>query len=950
VLDIGVLGPVVACREGAQLPLRGGRQRALLAALAVDAGAVVPGDVLVERVWGDRLPANAANALQQQVLKLRRVVGDSAIAFAPPGYRLATQPDALDAARFEHLVATARGRAERHPAETVRLVDEALALWRGPAYADLAYEDWAAVEAARLDELRREAEELRVEALMRSGRNTDAIHALEGLVRENPLRERVHAFRMLALYRDGRQAEALAAYTTARTTIVEQLGVEPGRQLRALHERVLRQDPALDDAPVSRASPAAASSRGGPALIGRDAELADVRRLVIDERERLVTLTGPGGVGKTTLARAVAAELALTRDPPPAFVELAAVQEPAAVVAAIADALELTGAETPDAVAAAVGDRPFVVVLDNFEHLTGSASAVAALLDAAPRCQAVVTSRIPLRTEGEVVVTLAPLTLPPAVTGLTPAQLTAASSAARLFVERARVADPRFELDAANADTVTRVCRALDGLPLALELAAARLRHVSLAELERRLDRRLAVLTRGSPDAPARHRSLRAAIDVSHELLEPDARAVFARLAAFTGSASLEAIEAVCGDGVAALDGLSALIEGNLVARRELRGRSRYEMLETIAEYAREQLARSGEAGVAYERLTAHLLELVEGATGGRLYTIDPPVFDALAEEHANFVAAIARAVEAGDGVTALRIATAMGPHWHRHGHRREGIRWIRAGLALAAGAPASLRARALAYEGALGADLPAPVDDARATLLEAHRLAEEIGDLRAELVAAGGLGIFGLRRGELDAAAAWLERVLAIARRSGDRGLEAFALSDLAYSDLLAGRVDVARARCEEALELAREQGLAAVQAFSATNLAIALLERGETREAAARAHDALACALTTTELEAAAHALGCLAAGLCRLREDDLALRLMGATDALSERLGIDLQPLEARHRTETLASLRERIDAASFDREWAIGRRTQPEEALELVAARERTAAGTTGSRAG
>jgi DNA-binding SARP family transcriptional activator len=323
-LEIGVLGPVTARVDGEELGVAGARQRALLIALAVDAGRLVPTDVLVERVWNGDLPARPDNALQQQVLKLRRALGESAVAFEPPGYRLAVEPEAVDATRFEQLVERARGIAGADPQGAEAALAEALALWRGPALAEAAYRDWAAGESARLDELRVQAQELRLEAIVASGRPSEAIGDLEQLVRSEPLRERLWSLLILALYRAGRQADALATFTQARTRLVEDLGVEPSAELRRLHQQVLGQDPALEVASSGARAvalparppalpPPLARHLGGAPFVGRGPELellaASWRRARGGEVTS-VLISGPPGAGKTRLAAEHARALA----------------------------------------------------------------------------------------------------------------------------------------------------------------------------------------------------------------------------------------------------------------------------------------------------------------------------------------------------------------------------------------------------------------------------------------------------------------------------------------------------------------------------------------------------------------------------------------------------------------------------------------------------------------
>jgi hypothetical protein len=435
---------------------------------------------------------------------LRKALGADRIVTRPPGYVLRVEPDELDARRFERLVADGD-------------FPGALALWRGPALADVADERFAQTEAARLEEARLAALESRIAADLDRGADAELVGELEALVAAHPHRERLRAHRMLALYRSGRQAEALAAYREARAAL-DELGLEPSAELRALERRILAQDPGLDPTPAPRTTP---STR----LVGRELDVAAVAALVGREATGLVTITGPGGVGKTALARAVAEEVGVT-----AIVELASAETTEAVVTAIAQAVDADvdpARDTFDVVVDALaGGR--TVVLDNLEQVEGAAELVGELLDRAPGLRILATSRRRLRLAAERDYRLRPLEIP-AATDRTVEELAAVASV-DLYVARARAVVAGFTLSDANASSVARICRLVDGLPLGVELAAARIRVLGPAQTAERLGEGIALLRRRAPDAPARQQSVRAAIDWSYRLLGDDERRCFRAL------------------------------------------------------------------------------------------------------------------------------------------------------------------------------------------------------------------------------------------------------------------------------------------------------------------------------------------------------------------------------------------------------------------------------------
>ena len=529
-MDFAILGPLRVGGPAGPIELPAAKQRSLLAALllAHREEAVAPAR-LIDVLWGEEPPATAAKALQVHISRLRRALGpDDRIVTRASGYAIALEPGELDLERFESLVA--RARAAGQPQEASALLGEALALFRGPPLADAPLLGPAAAEAGRLADLRLAVLEERIDADLAAGADAALVGELEALAAEHPYRERLHGQLMRALYRAGRQADALDAFRRVRGSLVEDLGLDPGRELQQLEAAILAHDPSLDvDEPAGAPEPPPLPSPLTP-LLGREAEVEAAAALLGDPAVRLVTLTGPGGIGKTRMALELASRTAERYGDGARFVPLAAIDAAVRVVPAIAQALGVV-----DDLAEHLASRELLLVVDNLEQVLDAAPDLAALLATAPRVTLLATSRAPLRIAGERELAVSPLAREPAV---------------ELFVTRARALGARVE----PGPDVERICDRLDRLPLAIELAAARSKLLSPAAILDRLERRLDLLSSGPRDAPARQQTLRAAIGWSYDLLDPPVQRLFAELGVFVGGWTLEAAEAVCGPDV--LDGL----------------------------------------------------------------------------------------------------------------------------------------------------------------------------------------------------------------------------------------------------------------------------------------------------------------------------------------------------------------------------------------------------------
>ncbi|KAA6215305.1 AfsR/SARP family transcriptional regulator [Streptomyces albofaciens JCM 4342] len=737
-MRFGVLGPVeVWAADGRPVRVPERKVRALLAALLAHQGRPVGTARLIDALWDERLPTNPAGALQAKVSQLRRALetagpgGRALVAARPPGYQLDVAADAVDAGRFAALTARAYGSPD--PGERAALLTEALGLWRGPAFAGCGDAPFVRAAAGRLEEQRLTALEEQAAARLELGEHGPLAGELAELVARHPLRERLCALHLRALYGTGRQGEALAAYAALRERLAEELGVDPGPELTALHQAMLEQDPGLaggsrGEQEAERRPPARTATGARPAasprtnlptaltgLVGRDAAVRDVRALL--EAGRLVTLTGPGGVGKTRLALEAAQRLA---DDPAGFpdgvllVELAALGRPggaeggrtaARTAAELAEAVLAVlgvreGAASGPAVerlAGAVRDKRLLLLLDNCEHVVDAVAEVTAkLLAAAPGLRVLATSQELLGLAGERVRPVPPLDQADAVA---------------LFAARAAATAPGFTLDArdapgrSNAAAVADICRRLDGIPLALELAATRVRALGVRELSARLDDRFRLLSAGRRGAPPRQQTLRAMIDWSWELLTEDERAVLRRLAVHADGCTLRAAEEVCAGGgvrsgeVAAL--LARLVDRSLVVVAESPYGPRYRLLESVAAYCLEQLREAGEWEAVRRRHSVHHTSLAERAEPFLYGEGQREWLARLDAETANLRMALDSAVQEGAAERALRLVNALCWYWFLRGRLGEAGRALAMALDAAASSsvPDGLRLRAMVWQ-----------------------------------------------------------------------------------------------------------------------------------------------------------------------------------------------------------------------------------------------------------
>jgi predicted ATPase/DNA-binding SARP family transcriptional activator len=889
VADFRILGPLEV--EG--VPSLGGpKQRALLAQLLLSAGAPVPADRLVDEIWGERIPNGAGRSLEVYASRLRKAIVHTGaeIVRRGSGYELRLGPARVDADEFRALVEQGRAALAGAPTEAEARLREALELWRGPALADL---DGDA--GSRLDEERLAAAEDLAEAALRLGRHAELLPELERRVREEPLRERPRVQLMLALYRSGRQADALEVFREGRAAL-DALGLEPGAELREAERAILRQDASLEVEDPELRSRTRLPAPATP-LVGRKAEIDEVVS-VVREGVRLVTLTGPGGIGKTRLALAAAGELARDFRDGVRFVGLAPLGDPTLVRQTIADALEVPESE----LAAHVAERELLLVLDNFEHLLEAATGVTELLAAGPRLKVLATSRARLDLYGEHELPVPPLSR---------------EEATMLFVARARAARHGF----AGGEGVDELCDRFDRLPLALELVAARARDLSLPELLESAGLDLA--GPGGRDLPERQRTLRGAIAWSEAQLGEDEQGLFAALGVFAGGFQPDAVEAVW-PGAAAL--LPALVDASLVRRAE---GGRLRLLATVREYALDRLRERGDGAEVrrrhldyYARLAATLRLLGEGEVEAHARHV---------QERDNLRAALTFARESGDGEALLALVRDLSRFWYREAAFVEAAEWADAALAVA-DAPPLLRAQAL-RGAALNDWKMGELERAEARAREALALLESEDEEAERLGPLSILGAIAHYRGDHEAAARFYEEGADRARRLGELSFLSIALNNLAA--ILYGESEWERAgeRYAESLAAARELGSQELEAFAVSGVGSIAYRTGDLDLAGRSYREAIRLFAELGFSDRVAATCVGLAAVVKAAGDGDGGARLLGAAAGLRERAGTTPQPQEVADGEELRAELVSELGPDAFAAAFAAGE-AQPDEAVTLA----------------
>lgn len=812
-VQVDVLGPIRVLVDDREVDLGGPRSRALVARLALDADHPVSAATLVDDLWGADVPADAVNALQSVVSRTRRKLPAGSLESTPAGYVLRCS---VDAAEFERL------------ADAGRAVD-ALSLWRGEALADVLTFPFAPAAAARLSELRLSA----LEASLENRSDPGVIAELAELTTAHPYRDGFWRLHLTALVAHGRANEALTAYEGLRELLADELGADPSPELQALHLSILRGE-------TARPRRSSALPVGLTTFVGRDHAIADLTAAI--GTHRLVTILGPGGAGKTRLAIETARAAAEAFDDV-CLVELAPVTSGNDIVSTILSALGMLevsvidrrssrGTDERTRLNDALAEQRMLLILDNCEHLIDDVARVAEdVLTHAPRLVVLTTSREPLRILGEYVHPVEPLTQPAPTA--TPGEALE-SSAVQLFVQRAQAADPSFSLDEQTLPSVLEICSRLDGQPLAIELGAARLRSLGVDQVASRLSDRFRLLTGGSRTALPRHRTLRAVVEWSWDLLDDEERDLAERIAVFPGGVTAASAAAVFDDSTRTPELLEALADKSLLVPVKAET-PRFRMLETLREYGIEQLI---ERGIVQKVRTAHVDHFLAFAQERELDLRGPDQLEAFAAfdtERGNISAALRFAVDQQDRDRAVRMLATHGWYWATRNQDAEVLAWASQVAAIPGRADPSseIAVRILQIVAAMAAENRDVVDGYVDEILELWGTGEASGPYVDLAMAAidffGRLGgrtleppadpwtraaiklmrvVLMDNAGQLDGVAGTLDEAIETFRSIGDRWGLATSLGQRATLEGYAGDTQKAIATLEETMPLLEELG----------------------------------------------------------------------------------------------------------------------------------------------
>ncbi len=949
-MEFRVLGSLEVNHGGEPVSVGGPQRRTLLALLLTHVNEAVSADYLIDQLWGEEPPTAARKSLQSHVANLRNLLNvDGEVLWAqPPGYVLSLQPTQVDVLRFEILLRQASSKLDIDPEQASRELDEALALWRGGPFADVADESpTLRVDAARLSELRLTAREHRIQVELALGGHADVIPELERLTDQYPLREALWAWLMLALYRSGRQAEALASYQKARRLLAEELGIEPSAELQALEEQMLLHGPELEWTPPTDGPqpvpgkmpheshvgqpvnlPASVSS-----FVGRGAETAKVTELV--SSARLVTLTGAGGSGKTRLALQVAGEMAERFPDGVWFVGLAGLSDPDLLAREVASALALRekpGRAWLDLLYGYLAGRNLLLVLDNCEHLVDAvAELTLSLLETAPRLQVLATSREPLGLPGEMTWLVPLMALPPVGEDSSMEELLR-FEAVQLFVERAATARPDVEFRDEDADAIAQICRRLDGLPLALELAAARVRVLSVQEIADHLDDRFAILDGGHRGHVPRQQTLEATVAWSYDLTKPGEQRLFNQLSVFSGGFDFEAADEVAG--AVALSGITSLVEKSLLVAKPGAGQTRYQMLETVAAFGLmklgEEVARSRDVHLAWA------VKLARTAAASLEGTQQAVWIERIDTELDNVRAAMQWALDTGDLAAGMVIASSLFNYWYMRGVR-EGHSWIEQLLAEDPEVSDEVMGWALFTGGALLHQEGEHENERAAELLEAGlELFRDIGDQHGIAYSLHHLARTHWGEVDREQLRVELETALDGFREVGDHVGVATSLMFIVWLELEDSDPGRAVAASDELFPVTQRIGSPNIMAHGNELSATARWHAGNYEGAGPLLHEALKLYRGVGNTQCSAHCLESVAAWLLGSGDPEAATLLLAATDYLRSDIGIRAPRWERPIPEGVRAGAEAALGGEAFAEAWGQGQVMTLDTAMDTAIA--------------